>query len=286
MMCKYSVFSLIDHKLTSQLLKKIDEQIARRLENLIQIEKNELIDLKVESFELKKTIYLEIEEYHYHFLNVVKKLEKILKMKNKNEQSSYDSVSLSSSNYSENSSKSLEWDTFFTEQDPLLPEEKEKTYFSEEDFSNSSKRSSMMSFSQLHSTSENMNSSFTHNQDINTEKNKKKIMCSLDKYLFDMKNEKLFKNKVATKKFSKEKSKGRSCRKKERKNLEKSFSFNVCQSKQDGFQNINSSKKRSKPIDSGTFVYIIKKVCFLLLMIFIILCSLDCFFKKMYTVAV
>ena len=69
--------------------QKIDEQIARRLENLIQIEKNELIDLKVESFELKKTIYLEIEEYHYHFLNVVKKLEKILKMVSKDKNLAY-----------------------------------------------------------------------------------------------------------------------------------------------------------------------------------------------------
>ena len=37
----------------------------------------------MESFELKKLIYLEIEEYHHHFLNVVKKLEKILKMVSK-----------------------------------------------------------------------------------------------------------------------------------------------------------------------------------------------------------
>lgn len=59
-----------------------------------------------------------------------------------------------------------------------------------------------------------------------------------------------------------------------------SSSGNVCQSKQDGFQNINSSKKSSKPNGNETFIYIIKKVCFLLLTFFIILYSLDYFFNK------
>merc|ERR1712096_82827 len=174
--------------------------------HIIRIESNELKGSCNESIEFKKNIYSELEECHKYFLNVVNQLRNVLKMQNKNELKNYDSASLASSICSENSSKSLEWDTFVTEQESLSLEENEAMYISEEDVANSSKRSSLMSLSQLHSNSENAFSSLKKHLDNKIEKNKIN-QTILHKWLLNIDEKKLSKKKVVLNKFSKKKKK-------------------------------------------------------------------------------
>jgi len=131
MKLKYGVVNLVSQTFPSELLEKLDEQITGLVEHIIRIESNELKGSCNESIEFKKNIYSELEECHKYFLNVVNQLRNVLKMQNKNELKNYDSASLASSICSENSSKSLEWDTFVTEQESLSLEENEAMYISE-----------------------------------------------------------------------------------------------------------------------------------------------------------